>query len=226
MMATLAVEFILPSIVPFPVPRPLQKLLSRALGIEEIARVYDHLQTWNQPGSIADRLLKSLGISFVISSDDVKHIPETGPAIITANHPFGMLDGAILASLLTRVRPDVRLLANGILTVFPELGEIVIAVDPISGRSAAGKNRRGLRESIEHLRKAGMLAIFPAGEVAHFRWRARAVVESEWNPAVARLVRMVGAPVVPMYISQTGQPSRSPVSRILRFGLRCLEGNS
>jgi putative hemolysin len=118
-----------------------------------------------------------------------------------------MLDGAILASLLTRVRPDVRLLANGILTVFPELGELVIAVDPISGRSAAGKNRRGLRESIEHLRKGGMLVIFPAGEVAHFRWRARAVVESEWNPAVARLVRMVGAPVVPMYISGANGPA-------------------
>jgi putative hemolysin len=200
-MAPLAFESILPSIVPFPVPRRLQKLLSRVLGIDEIARVYHHLKTLKEPGSIADRLLNLLDISFLVSAADLKHMPESGSVIVVVNHPFGILDGAILASLLTKIRPDVRFLANGILTVLPELRELVAPVDPISGRSAVGKNGRGLRQVIEHLRKGGMLAIFPAGEVAHFRWRESAVVESEWNPAVARLVSIVEAPVVPMYIS-------------------------
>ena len=203
MMATAAFESILPSIVPFPVPQRLQKLLNRALGIQEIARIYDHLQTRNGVDFIADRLLNFLEISYLTSPADLKHIPETGAVIVTVNHPFGILDGAILASLLTRIRPDVRFLANGILTVVPDLRDLVIPVDPISGRSAAGKNGRGLRQSIEHLRKGGLLVIFPAGEVAHFRWRAGAVTEAEWNPAVARLVSIVGAAVVPMYISGT-----------------------
>jgi putative hemolysin len=206
-MATAAFESILPSIVPFPVPLRLQKLLSRVLGIDKIARVYDHLQTWKEPGSIADRLLNFLDISLLISAADLKHIPESGSAIVAVNHPFGILDGAILASLLTRIRPDVRFLANGILTVLPELRELVIPVDPITGRSVVGKNGHGLRQSIVHLRKGGMLAIFPAGEVAHFRWREGAVTDSEWNPAVARLVSIVGAPLVPMYISGANGPA-------------------
>src|SRR5262249_26061926 len=148
-----AFESILPSIVPFPVPRCLQKLLSRVLGIEEIARVYHHLQTRNGPGPIADRLLNFLEISYLTSPVDLKHIPESGAAIVAVNHPFGILDGAIVASLLTKIRPDVRFLANGILTVVPELRDMVIPVDPISGRSAVGKNGRGLRQAIEHLRK-------------------------------------------------------------------------
>src|SRR6516164_9568426 len=107
---------------------------------------------------------------------------------------------------LTKIRPDVPFVANGILTVLPELRELVIPVDPISGRSAVRKNGRGLRQSIEHLRKGGVLVIFPAGEVAHFRWRAGMVTDAEWNPAVVRLVRIVGAPVVPMYISGANGP--------------------
>ena len=205
-MATAAFESILPSIVPFPIPRRLQNLLSRVLGVEEIARVYDHLQTRKEPGSMAGRLLNFLDISFRISAADLKHMPDGGSAIVAVNHPFGILDGAILASLLTKIRPDVRFVANGILTVLPELRELVIPVDPISGRSAVRKNGRGLRQSIEHLRKGGVLVIFPAGEVAHFRWRAGMVTDAEWNPAVVRLVRIVGAPVVPMYISGANGP--------------------
>jgi putative hemolysin len=169
--------------------------------------VYDELQSDHRPGSIADRLLEILGISCFTSATDLKHLPESGAAIVTVNHPFGILDGAVLASLLGKIRPDVRFLANGILTVVPELRDMVIPVDRISGRSAAVKNGRGLRRSIEHLRNGGMLVIFPAGEVAHFRWRARAVTDAEWNPAAARLVRIVASPVVPMYISGVNGPA-------------------
>jgi putative hemolysin len=206
-MATAEFESILPSIVPFPVPRRLQTALSRVLGIEEIARIYDRLRNGKESDSIADRLLNLLEISYLTSAADLKHIPEGGSAIVAVNHPFGILDGAILASLLTRVRADVSFLSNGILTVLPELRELVIPVDPTSGRSAVGKNGRGLRQSIEHLRKGGMLVIFPAGEVAHFSWRACAVTDAEWNPALARLASIVGAPVVPMYISGANGPA-------------------
>ena len=120
-MATAAFESILPGIVPFPVPRRLQKVLSRVLGINEIVRIYDQLQISEEPDPIADRLLKVLDISFLISADDLKNVPKSGSAIVAVNHPFGILDGAILASLLTRVRPDVRFVANGFLTVLPEL---------------------------------------------------------------------------------------------------------
>jgi putative hemolysin len=206
-MATAAFESIVPRIVPFPIPPVLQKLLSRVLGIEEIARVYDHIQTATGSASMADRLLDFLEISYLTSAADLKHIPETGGAIVAVNHPFGILDGAILASLLAKIRPDVRFLANGILTVVPALRELVIPVDPISGRSAVRRNGRGLRQCVEHLRKGGMLVVFPAGEVAHFRWRAFAVTDSEWNPATARLAGMVGAAVVPLYISGTNGPA-------------------
>jgi len=199
-MATATFQSVIPNIVPFRFPRTVQRLLGRVLGIAEIERIYTALRSMGEGRSIADRLLDFLGVSYTASDIDLLHIPQTGPAIVTVNHPFGILEGAVLASLIGRIRPDVRLLANGILTTIPEIRDMVIAVDPISGRQAAVSNGRGLRRCLEHLAAGGMLVVFPAGTVSHFRWKDRAVTDSEWNPAVARMARISNAAVVPAYV--------------------------
>jgi putative hemolysin len=104
----------------------------------------------SQSKAIADRLLEFLEISYTTSETDLARIPASGAAVVTVNHPFGILDGAILASLLTKIRPDVRFLANGILSMVPELREMVIPVDPTSGRSWTGlvRNRHAFRERL------------------------------------------------------------------------------
>ena len=49
--------------------------------------------------SIAERLVDWLSVRYVISDVDLARIPRTGPAILTLNHPFGILEGAVLAKL-------------------------------------------------------------------------------------------------------------------------------
>jgi putative hemolysin len=202
-MATAAFQSVIPNLLPFRFPRELENLLSRALGIQEIARVYDALRSMGEQRPIADRLLDFLGVTFETSDIDLARIPKSGPAIVTANHPFGILEGAILASLLRRIRPDVRFLANGILNAIPEVRDLLIPVDPISGRSAVEANGRGLRASLQHLRSGGMLVVFPAGEVSHFRWSNRRVTDGEWNTSVARMAGIANVPVVPLYVEGT-----------------------
>jgi putative hemolysin len=211
-MATAATfQSIIPSIVPFATPRTVQNLFSRLLGIDEIERVYRALRAMGAGRSIADRLLEFLAVAYDVSAPDLEHIPSAGPAIVTVNHPFGILEGAVLASMLARIRTDVRFLANGILTTVPELREMIIAVDPISGRRAVAGNGSGLRQSLEHLAAGGVLAVFPAGEVSHFQWKERAIADPEWNPAVARMVRIAlrkgcRVPVVPAYVEGANSP--------------------
>ncbi len=189
-MGNAVFESVIPSLIPFRMSRPIEDLLGRMLGIDQIGRVYGALQGMGRERPIAERLLEHLTVSYHAAATDLARIPQTGPAIVTLNHPFGLLEGAVLAGLLGRVRDDVRFLANGVLTAVPEVRDMIIAVDPISGRKAAAGNGRGLRKSLEHLRGGGMLVIFPAGEVSHFRWRDRAVADAEWNPAGARLVQI------------------------------------
>ena len=114
---------------------------------------------------------------------------------------FSRLHRGAYRAMPSRRRPDVRFLANGILTTVRELREIVIPVDPISGAKAAGKNSAGLRASLKHLRSGGMLVIFPAGEVSQFHLRAGAVTDAEWNPSAARIAGLARVPVVPAYVA-------------------------
>ena len=183
--------------MPLRLPATIEKMLSRALGITEIEEIYTALSKTDDDRSIIDRLLDFLRVTYTASNIDLLRVPRSGRAILTANHPFGILEGAVLANMLRRIRPDVRFLANGILTVIPELRDLIIPVDPISGRG----NLRGLRRSLEHLEQDGMFVVFPAGEVSHFHWQDRGVSDPEWNPAVARIAQMAGAPVVPAYVA-------------------------
>jgi putative hemolysin len=202
-MATATFQSVIPNLLPFHFPRSMEKVLSRAFGIQEIARVYDSLRLMGEQRPIADRLLDFLGVTFTTSNVDLARIPNSGPAIVTANHPYGILEGAILASLLGRIRPDVRFLANGILSAIPEVRDLLIPVDPIHGRGAIAANGRGLRASLQHLRSGGMLVIFPAGEVSHFRWSDRTVTDGEWNTCVVRMAGIADVPVVPLYVEGT-----------------------
>ena len=204
-MANADFESVIPGLIPFRMPRPIASVLSRLLGISEIERVYDGLRTMGDNRPIAERLLEFLAVTCNTSEADLARIPRTGPTVVTANHPFGILEGAVLAWLLGRIRSDVRFLANGILTAVPEVRGMVIAVDPISGRSARRSNGSGLRRAFEHLREGGLLVVFPAGEVSHFRWQDRAVTDGDWNPVAARLVRIASergcrVSVVPAFV--------------------------
>src|SRR5678816_2208703 len=114
-MATAVFDSVLPQIVPVSLPEALRELLAQLAGLDEIERIYAALQSMGDR-PIAERLLDFLSVRCAVADADRQHIPRTGAAIVTANHPFGILEGAVLATILRRVRPDVRFLANGILS--------------------------------------------------------------------------------------------------------------
>jgi putative hemolysin len=144
-------------------------------------------------------LLDELAVRYCVDAADLGRIPASGPVAIVANHPFGMLEGVILAAILARARPDVKIMANSMLAAIPQVRDRFIFVNPFGGREAIMENRSPLRQCIKWLRSGGALVVFPAGEVARFDMRRRAVVDPPWNPAVARLIRAAGCPAVPVF---------------------------
>ena len=177
---------------------PGKRLWQRLQPIYRIRALYRRAQ---QPlnRSLLENVLVEMNVEYRISDSDLEHIPQTGAVVVAANHPFGVLDGAILGALLERVRPDVKIMTNFLLSGIPELQERCIFVDPFGGRGSAALNRRGLKQAIAWLREGGMLAMFPAGEVSHVLLRRMEIADSEWNPTVARLVRMTGAAALPVF---------------------------
>ena len=76
-----------------------------------------------------EKLLEGLGVECECAPADLHRVPQKGPVVAVANHPFGMVEGVILGSLLLRVRPDVKFLANSMLANVPGLGEYVFPVN-------------------------------------------------------------------------------------------------
>lgn len=183
------------------IPAPVRGLATRIFGLHRL----DALIGSDKDRSLPERVLSQLAITYRVGERDLQQIPRSGPVVIVANHPFGILEGAVLATLLPRIRPDVRFLGNELLSVIPEIKDLLIPVDPLSGKSAARRNSTGLRRAIEHLQTGGCLVVFPAGEVSHFQLREKAIVDSAWHPAAARIVETVSragtaVSVVPVFI--------------------------
>jgi putative hemolysin len=150
-------------------------------------------------GDEFEALLAELGVRYHLHPDDLGRIPAGGPLVIVANHPFGMLEAAVLAVVLARARPDVKFMANSILAAIPQVRDRFILVNPFGGRAATAENRIPLRRAIEWLRGGGALAVFPAGEVARFNLTRGAAADRRWNPSVGRLIRMAGCPALPVF---------------------------
>ena len=181
-------------------PKPFRGALTRLLGIDQLDRIY-HSTTEDRP--ISEQLLDKLAVTYRVSGLDLQQIPRTGATVIVANHPFGILEGAVLATVLQRIRPDVRFLANQVLDRIPEIQDLIIPVNVLGG--TAQNNAAGLRRALEFLQGGGCLVVFPAGEVSHFQPREGMVADSRWHTVVARLVEAlsrkgVAVATVPAYI--------------------------
>jgi putative hemolysin len=178
-------------------------LAEKFVPVEKVRELYRRVQR-SPEGFGLENLLAEMRVELHADGADTARIPATGPVVVVANHPFGMLDGAMLAVLLTRVRPDVKVMTNYLLRDVPELARHCIFVDPFqSDRGACSNsidtNRRSVREALTWLRNGGMLAIFPAGEVSQWQFPQAEIVDPVWNDTAVRLIRRTGATALPVY---------------------------
>ena len=174
-------------------------LAGKLASVGKVRDLYRRVQR-SPEGFRLETLLSEMRIGLSVGAADQARIPATGPVVVVANHPYGVLDGAILTVLLTRVRPDVKVLTNFLLSDVLELQKHCIFVDPFQTDRSLESNRRGLREAFTWLQKGGMLAVFPAGEVSHWQMPAAQIVDPEWNDAAVRLTRKTGAAALPVYL--------------------------
>ncbi len=153
-----------------------------------------------------DATLERLNVTYEVSDEDRKRIPANGPAVVVANHPFGAIEGVILASLLHSVRPDFKIMANYLLSLIPEIADLFIAVDPFGRDVSLRKNIQPLKQSLRLLKDGKLLGVFPAGEVASIHLRERSVTDPPWAPTVGRIIRKTQAPVTPIYFHGANSP--------------------
>lgn len=181
------------------IPAPLRIPLLHLLGVGRIDSLYRAMPQGGTPLDFAHLALDVLGVSVRAEGEGFEGVPATGPLIMVANHPFGALEGLVLAKALLPVRPDLRFLANYMLAAVPELRELIFSVDPFGGDGAQRRNMAGLRQAIRHVTEGGALVVFPSGTVSHLQPSRREITDPTWQSTVGRLVRRTGADALPLY---------------------------
>ncbi|MEM6391180.1 MAG: GNAT family N-acyltransferase [Planctomycetota bacterium] len=174
-------------------------LISRTLRLPALNGTYEMARRLPADRPFVDRCLDALNISIRVESGDLGSVPAEGPLVMVANHPYGGIEGLILARLLSGRRTDVKLLANSMLSVVPELREHFFFVDPFGGEGAVQRNVASMRAAMEWVKAGHALGVFPSGEVSHLRLSSRRVEDPVWNASVGRIVQRTGAAAVPVY---------------------------
>jgi putative hemolysin len=172
------------------------------------------------------KAMKHMGIRIDTPAGEISRIPKTGPVVVVANHPSGLVDGMIMAEMVNRIRPDFRILTRSLLTGIPEVEEFMIPVPfPHEENSRElGLEMRNL--TMDHLKRGGVIILFPAGRVACSETWFGTAVEAEWNVFTHKMIHRSGATILPIYFP--GQNSRvyqiaNLVSATLRQGLLLYE---
>lgn len=172
------------------------------------------------------KALRHMGIDILTPTEEIARIPKTGPVVLVANHPHGLVDGMVLAELVSRVRPDFKILTRSLLTGIPEIEEFMIPVPFPHEPNAREAGLEMRNRAMAQLKAGGMIILFPAGKVASAETLFGRAVEAEWNPFTHKMIMRSGASVLPVHF--TGQNSRAyqianKLSATLRQGLLLYE---
>lgn len=138
--------------------------------------------------------LDHLQVRYLVDPAELARIPATGRLLIVANHPSGAIDALALLDAVGRVRRDVKIVANDLLSVLEPLSGLLLPVRILGGRPTV----QSLGAIDEALQAGQCVIVFPAGEVA--RLGLRGVTDGRWRRGFLRFARAADAPVLPVRI--------------------------
>lgn len=180
-------------------PRPLIRGVECLMRLDGVNAIYRALPTETDPFTFYEAVLEIMGVGYELITRNPVPLPEKGPLLVVANHPFGGIDGLVLGAAVTRWRPDSRFLVNYLLGAIPEMAARMIPVDPFGRETSSRANLKGMRECLRVLKGGGCIATFPSGEVSHWQPGKGGVQDPAWSPHLVNLARRTGATIVPLF---------------------------
>ncbi len=200
--------------------------LESLTGQRKLARVYDSvLQAVPETESHAlwPAALRELQITVDYDPAQLRKVPQDGPLILIANHPYGVLDGLIICHLAAQLRTDFKILIHRSLCMEQRIERYLLPIDFNETAEAVQVNIETKQRAMATLNAGNAVVIFPAGGISTtVNGPFGPAVDLEWKLFVTKLIQMTKATVVPIYFH--GQNSRvfqlaSQVSETLRLAL-------
>jgi putative hemolysin len=197
-------------------------LLDKLLGINKLRNVYESCQLSGlDKQQFSQKLLDGLGVQVSGVNGVLEKVPQSGRCVVVCNHPYGMIEGVIIAHLLTAFRSDTQVMANVGLQIFKEIKGYFIFANPLKPKAKI--NTLAIKQCFSHLENDGLLVVFPAGRVSFFQSDKQRITDGDWNRLVIKLAQKTRAPILPVFISGTNSQLFHRMGRIYyRFRLLML----
>ena len=166
------------------------RLIRRASGYEDEVAVGRDF--W-------DVMVDRYGLRLDFLAGSLQAIPRSGPLMVIANHPFGILDGLVLGHILSRTRGDFRILAHRVFRRAESLDRVILPLSFDETREAQRLNIETRATALRYLADGGAIGIFPGGTVATAARPFGPPLDPVWRGFTAKLVARSRATVVPIY---------------------------
>lgn len=129
---------------------------------------------------------------------DRRNLPKYGASIIVCNHPFGILDGLIIANEINNIRKDFKILINDELTAINHIKNHLLTFKFENTKESIKHNILSKKKAIEFINQGGCLIVFPSGEVATREHILKKAVEKEWKPLLGSIIRKTKCLIYPV----------------------------
>ena len=175
----------------------MQQILEKISKIDEIKSLYKvNYKELKQSNNFWKKTLDILKINYI--AENVDNIPKAGSSIIVANHPFGLLDGLIICSIICDIRQDYKILINEELSQIDQIREYLLPIKFSKFTEDIKKNIISKKKAIEHLNANGILITFPSGEVATSSFIFNEANERRWKPLIGSIINKTKAEIIPV----------------------------
>lgn len=148
-----------------------------------------------------EHAIKELGVRYECGQKSMQNIPEIGPFIVIANHPFGGIDGLLLLQTLIAKRPDIKFFGNFLLQKIIPIESYIFPVNPFENQPEYASSISGIRQALMHLENGCCLGIFPAGEVSSLNFSRQEITDKKWSNTIIKFIKKANVPVLPIHIS-------------------------
>jgi putative hemolysin len=194
----------------FPLPkRALIRAIETMTGQPRLKRLYLENRRNPVPGeSFFAAAVRKLELDVQFDAGRLSKLPATGPVVVVANHPYGVLDGLVIGWLVEKIRSDFLILTNAVLLNAPDVNGYLLPVDFAGTPEALKTNIRTRAIARDHLDRGGCIIVFPAGAVSTSpdKLGLKPALDGPWQPFTAQLIQRSRATVMPLFFG--GQNSR------------------
>ncbi len=188
--------------------------VEKLTGQPKVQRLYErYLRERDADDNFWQSAVDYLRLTVTYDAVRLAAMPATGPLIVIANHPFGVIDGIAIGYLVSRVRNDMKVIAHAALGRAHVFRPYLIPIEFDGSSSALRSNVASKRAALQTLDDGGALIVFPAGRVSTADTVFGAARETPWKLFTAKLVEASGAPVVPIFFEGQNGPMFQFVSK-------------